>query len=62
MKIDEKTAIQSPELRDVRSAIKRASQAARQVAIQTGTDLIVLKNGVITRISSEELLKEVDRL
>ena len=62
MKIDEKSDAEAPELRDVRSAIKRASLAARQVAIQTGTDLIILKNGVIKRISPEELSKDVDQL
>lgn len=36
------------------AALHRAAQAARKLAQQTGTDLIVMRNGVITRVSPHE--------
>ena len=36
------------------AALHRAAQAARKLAQQTGTDLIVMRNGVITRVSPYE--------
>ena len=32
------------------AAIRRAAQRARQVALQTGTDLIVYRNGQVVRV------------
>jgi predicted ABC-type ATPase len=36
------------------AALRRAAQAARKLAQQTGTDLIVMRNGVITRVNPNE--------
>lgn len=44
-----------PDLRASAVAIQRAALLARKVAIQTGTDLIVVQNGKLTRISPESL-------
>jgi len=44
-----------PVLRASVAAMNRAAEAARRTAIQTGTDLIIMKNGKLTRISSESL-------
>ena len=41
-------------LRGSLAALHRAAQAARKLARQTGTDLIVMRNGVITRVSPDE--------
>jgi hypothetical protein len=41
-------------LRGSLAALHRAAQAARKLAQQTGTDLIVMRNGVITRVSPYE--------
>jgi hypothetical protein len=44
-----------PDLRASFAAMKRAAEAARRMAIQTGTDLIVVKDGKITRIPAKDL-------
>lgn len=44
-----------PDVRASLGALKRASLLARQTAIQTGTELVIMKDGKIHRISAEEL-------
>ena len=46
-----------PDLRASVAAMNRAAEAARQTAIQTGTDLIIMKNGKLTRIPADALRK-----
>lgn len=46
-----------PALRSALTAMNRAAAAARKLAIQTGTDLIIVKDGKLTRISAQELLR-----
>lgn len=46
---------QNPDLRASVAAMQRAAEQARKTAIQTGTDLIVVRDGKITRISPETL-------
>ncbi|MCU0713967.1 MAG: hypothetical protein MUC43_18060 [Pirellula sp.] len=50
-----------PDLRSSVAAINRAAEAARKTAIQTGTDLIVMKNGMLTRIPAD-VLREANPL
>lgn len=53
-----------PDLRASIAAMKRAAEAARKTAIQTGTDLIVVKDGKLTRIPAQvlrEALPSTDR-
>lgn len=38
--------------------MNRAAQSAREIAIQTNTDLIIMKNNNIVRISPEELRQD----
>ena len=38
--------------------MNRAAQSAREIAIQTKTDLIIMKNNNIVRISPEELRQD----
>jgi hypothetical protein len=45
----------NPDLRSSQAAILRAAELARQKAIQTGTDLIVVQDGKIVRIPAAEL-------
>jgi hypothetical protein len=45
----------NPDLRGSVAAMHRAAEAARQLAIQTGTELIVTIDGQLRRISGEEL-------
>ncbi|MCT0199084.1 hypothetical protein KQ313_05265 [Synechococcus sp. CS-1325] len=44
-----------PDLRASVAAMKRAAEAARQTAIQTGTNLVIVKDGKLTRIPAEAL-------
>jgi len=39
------------------AAMNRAAEAARKIAIQTGTNLIVVKDGLLVRIPPEVLRK-----
>lgn len=50
---------QNPDLRASVAAMQRAAELARQTAIQTGTDLIVIRDGKLTRIPPDELRKEM---
>jgi hypothetical protein len=46
--------------RDVLEALKRAARRARQIALQTGTAVIVDRDGKLVRIEGEELRAEVE--
>ena len=50
-----------PDLRASVAAMNRAAEAARKTAIQTGTDLIVMKNGKLIRIPAD-VLREANPL
>ncbi|MEN9285838.1 MAG: hypothetical protein RLZZ179_3331 [Verrucomicrobiota bacterium] len=47
-----------PDLRASFAAMKRAAAAARRTAIETGTDLIVVKDGRLTRIPPKDLRRK----
>ena len=47
-----------PDLRASMAALEQASQRARQIAIQTGTHLVIVKDGQLLRISAEELRQQ----
>jgi len=55
MKAEDIHQAKNPDLIGSMAAIKRAAQLARQTAIQTNTGIVVIKNGVICKISAEEL-------
>lgn len=57
MKPEDISKAKDPDIRAALGALKRAALLARKTAIQTGTDLIVVKNGQLTRISTKELLQ-----
>jgi hypothetical protein len=44
-----------PDLRASAAAMSRAAAAARKTAIQTGTNLIIMKDGKLTRIPAQTL-------
>jgi len=48
----------NPDLRASLNALWRAGELARKIAIQTGTDLIIVRDGQIVRISPEELIEQ----
>jgi hypothetical protein len=39
------------------AAIQRAAEEARRIAIQTGTELIIMRDGEICSLSPEEIAK-----
>jgi hypothetical protein len=47
-----------PDLRCSMAAMRRAAELARKIAIQTGTGLIVMKDGKLTRIPAKDLRAE----
>lgn len=44
-----------PALRGALAALQRSAAEARRIAIQTRTDLIVMRNGRLTRIPPHEI-------
>ena len=48
----------NPDLRASQAALRRASQLARKTAIQTDTDLIMVRDGRTVRIPAETLRRE----
>lgn len=44
-----------PDLRSALTALRRASELARQEAIQTGTDIVVVREGRLVRIEARTL-------
>jgi hypothetical protein len=44
-----------PDVRASLGALKRAALMARQTAIQTDTELVIMKNGTLQKISAKEL-------
>jgi hypothetical protein len=45
----------NPDLRASLEAIKRAAELARKTAIQTGTDIVIVENEKIVRLSGNQL-------
>ena len=58
MKASELQLAKNPDLIASFVAIKRAAHLARQTAIQTNTAIVVINDGVLCRISAEELKKQ----
>lgn len=46
-----------PAIRGALAALERAAEDARRIAIQTDTELIVMRNGQICRLPPEEIAK-----
>ena len=57
MKPEDISEAKDPDLRAALGALKRAALMARKIAIQTGTNLVIFKNGQLIRISAKELLQ-----
>lgn len=55
MKARDISLARNPDLRASQAALRRAALLARKTAIQTNTDLIVVREGRIVRISAETL-------
>ena len=50
--------VKNPDLRASLAAMRRAADLARGAAIQTNTDIVIVKNGHPVRIPAAELRKE----
>ena len=48
----------NPDLRNALAALRRASLMARKTAIQTGTNIVVISDGKMIRISADELRRQ----
>ena len=48
----------NPDLRASLAAMRRAAEMARNTAIQTNTEIVIVKDGKPVRIPAEELRKE----
>ncbi|ACH84221.1 MULTISPECIES: hypothetical protein [Acidithiobacillus] len=49
-----------PDLRASLGALRRAAQHARKTAIQTETNLVIVKDGRMQRISADELRQQAN--
>ncbi len=58
MKAKDISEAKDPDVRSSMAALQRAALLARQTAIQTGTNLVIVKDAQLLRISAEELRKE----
>jgi len=45
----------NPDLRASLAAMQRAARLARKTAIQTNTEIVIVQNGKLVRISAEQL-------
>ena len=48
----------NPDLRASLAAMRRAAEMARATAIQTNTEIVIVKDGELVRVTAEELRKE----
>ena len=58
MKQQELSRAKNPDLRASLAAMRRAAEMARNTAIQTNTEIVIVKDGEPVHISAEELRKE----
>jgi hypothetical protein len=58
MKPEDLTQAQNPDLRGSLAAMLRAAEMARNTAIQTNTEIIIVKDEKPVRVTAEELRKE----
>ena len=58
MKQQELSRAKNPDLRASLAAMRRAAEMARVTAIQTNTEIVIVKDGKPVRITAEELRKE----
>jgi len=58
MTSQELSKAKNPDLRGSLEAMRRAAAMARRTAIQTNTEIVIVKDGRPVRITAEELRKE----
>ncbi len=60
MKAKDISEAKDPDVQAAMAALQRASLQARKTAIQTGTHLVIVKDGQLLRISAEELSQQTE--
>lgn len=55
MKTNDITKAKNPALRGSLNALRRSAEAARKLAAQTGTRLVIVKDGKLLRLPAEEI-------
>lgn len=60
MKTKDISEAKDPDMRASMAALQRAALQARKTAIQTGTHLVIVKDGRLLRISAEELRQQAE--
>jgi hypothetical protein len=55
MTLHELSRAKNPDLRISLLALQRAAELARKTAIQTDTEIVVVRNGKLVRITAEQL-------
>jgi hypothetical protein len=58
MKTNDITKAKDPTLRGSLNALLRSAATARKIAIQTDTNLVIVKDGQLLRIPAEELRQQ----
>lgn len=58
MKQQDLSRARNPDLRASQTAMLRAAELARRTAMQTGTAIVVVRDGKPVRITAEELREE----
>ena len=58
MKTNDIAKAKDPAMRGALNALLRAAAAARTIAIQTDTHLVIIKDGQLRHISAEELRQQ----
>ena len=58
MKPQDLSKARNPDLRASLAAMVRAAELARQIAVHTGTAIVVVRDGKPVRITAEELRRE----
>ena len=58
MNQQELSKAKNPDLRASLAAMRRAAQMARDTAMQTNTEIVIVQDGKPVRITAEELRKE----
>lgn len=58
MTVKDLAKAQSPEMRASLAALRRAAALARKTAIQTDTDLVIVKDGRLVRIPADQLRRD----
>ena len=49
----------NPDMRGALAAMQRAAESARQIAIQTNTAIVQVKDGKPVRVTADELRKQI---